>query len=197
MRNLACFVAGFGVALVVIAGNSSVWAQSREVVVLQGSVRLLVDGSNFGSDTLLYNGSTYVPLRTVSEALGFNVSFHEPSNTAIISTNSEIAFLEHFPDIPTFESVTGISNINILENDVNRLRFTVSKQASTEYEFLQFVARLTSLGFTNYIQNPASGTLQPWADNNEWPSTLILSRGNEQIIISMSGAFYTFSILRI
>ena len=186
MKGFACFLSGFLLAFFLIGFGMEAWGQGREVAALHGLVGIVVDGTNIGSDTLLYGDTTYVPLRTLAEALGVEVRFHEPSRTALISTGGDMVFLENFPDIPTFESVTGVMGVSILENEANRLRFTVSKDDSSEYDFLHFVTSLEVLGFTEYRS----------LDTDGFPTTMVLTRDNEQVIISLAGAFYTFSILR-
>jgi len=161
-------------------------AQPREVSALHGVVSVVVNRVSIGADTLLFNDTTYVPLRHISESFGAIVNYDPVTRTAIISTSENyLAYFEYFPNIPTFESITGISNINIFEHDVNRLRFSISKNYSSDYEFLQYLAALTAAGFTDDFGQDIGGN-----------GTIVLTGSDAQIVISMLGPSYTFSIAR-
>ncbi|MCL2617957.1 MAG: copper amine oxidase N-terminal domain-containing protein [Defluviitaleaceae bacterium] len=185
MNKLACFVFGFSCAAV-MALAIPVTAQPREVSAVQGVVSVVVDRVNIGSNTLLFNDTTFVPLRQISEMLGAYVSYDALTRTATITTaEHSLAYFEHFPDIPTFESVTGVSNISIFEHDAARLRFSVSKSYSSDYEFFRYLAALTSAGFVDEFGQDIGGN-----------GTIVLTGGNTQIVVSMLGQSYTFSIAR-
>ena|GEM_PF-2404782 len=187
MKKLAYFAAGFLCALAVMVATPIVGAQPREVSVLYGVVSLVVDGVSFGSNTLLFNDRTYVPLRSISEAFGADVDYDPATRTAIITTveSSETHF-EHFQSIPTFEFVTGVRDINIFEHNAERLWFSVGRNYASEYEFLQYIEALTVAGFTDEFGQDIGGN-----------GTIVLTGHGIQIIVSMLGPSYTFSIVRI
>ena len=185
MKRLAYFVAGFLCALILMT-TVPVDAQPREVSVLHGVISVVVNRVNIGADTLLFNDTTYVPLRQISESLGAVVDYDPLTRTATITMPEyDTSYFEHFPDIPTFESITGVRNINIFEHDADRLRFSVSKNYSSDYEFLQYVAALTAAGFTDEFGQDIGGN-----------GTIVLTGPDAQIVISMLGPSYTFSIAR-
>jgi len=162
-------------------------AQSREVSVLYGVVNLVVNGANFGTDTLLFNDRTYVPLRSISYAFGADVGYDPATRTAIITTTERAVetHFEHFQNIPTFEFITGVRNISILEQDADRLWFSVSRNYASDYEFLQYIEALIVAGFTDEYGQDIGGN-----------GTIVLSGHGTQIIVSMLGPSYTFSIVR-
>ena len=187
MKKLAYFAAGFLCAIIVMA-SVPIGAQSREVSALYGVISLVVNGANFGTDTLLFNDRTYVPLRSISEAFGANVDYDPATRTAIITTTAEVAqtHFEYFQSVPTFEFITGVENINILEHTAERLWFSVSRNYASEYEFLQYIEALTVAGFADEFGQDIGGN-----------GTIVLSGHGIQIIVSMLGPSYTFSIVRI
>jgi len=187
MKKLTYFATGF-LCAVIIMTTTSIGAQSREVSAWFGVINLAVDGVSFGSDTLLFNDRTYVPLRSISEFFGADVDYDPVTRTAIITTTEQDfeTHFEYFQNIPTFEFITGVNNINILEQSVDRLWFSVSKNYASEYEFLQYIEALTVAGFTDEFGQDIGGN-----------GTIVLSGNDIQIIVSMLGISYTFSIVRI
>ena len=185
MRKLAYFTMGFICALILTTAVPAL-AQSREVSALHGVVSVVVNRVNLGTDTLLFNDTTYVPLRQISDNLGAFVNYDPVTRTAIITTiENDLAYFEHFPNIPTFEAITGVSNINIFEHDASRLRFSISKDYSSDYEFLQYIAALTTAGFMDEFGQDIGGN-----------GTIVLTSEDAQIVVSMLGPSYTFSIAR-
>lgn len=187
MRKLAYFAAGFLCAVIVMV-TVPIGAQPREVSALYGVIHLVVNGANFGTDTLLFNDRTYVPLRSISYAFGADVGYDPATRTATITTAERTVELhfEHFHNIPTFEFITGVRDINILEHNADRLWFTVSRNYASDYEFLQYIEALTVAGFTDEYGQDIGGN-----------GTIVLSGHGVQIIVSMLGPSYTFSIVRI
>ena len=185
MKKIAYFIAGFLCALIFMM-TVPVDARTSEVSALHGVVSVVVNRVNIGTDTLLFNDTTYVPLRQISESLGALVNYDPLTRTAVITTlEHSLAYFEHFPDIPTFESITGVRNVNIFEHDASRLRFSVSKNYSSDYEFLQYVAALTAAGFRDEFGQDIGGN-----------GTIVLTGSDAQIVISMIGPSFTFSIAR-
>ena len=62
--------------------------ETKEIEAVFGHVNLVVDGRNVDKETLYYDGTTYVPLMAIAEALGTEIKYYEDTNTAYINTNS-------------------------------------------------------------------------------------------------------------
>lgn len=60
-------------------------AVTRTIDVVYNSVNLTVNGQKIEADNILYDGTTYVPLRAVAEALGKDVGWDEATTTASIN----------------------------------------------------------------------------------------------------------------
>ena len=77
---LSVIIVSMLVSLVAVAGG---WKQNIEVEF--NSVNLEVNGTNVDADNILYNGTTYVPLRKTAEILGCDVGWDGNTNTAKIT----------------------------------------------------------------------------------------------------------------
>ena len=84
------FVAGFlsGALMfgIIGAGASGIW---DNIEVLRNDIKVVVNGNEITSDNFLYNDTTYLPLRAVSEALNQSVSYDEVTNTAYIGERND------------------------------------------------------------------------------------------------------------
>lgn len=123
------FVAGFLCCAILMSGMT-VFAEgvTKTIDAVFGQVKLVVDGKAVDKETLLYDGTTYVPLRAAAEALGKEVSYDDASNTAYIGgepstqqTNKEpaqnsaasyvrkIVFYTKHPTVPDFGEIFGVN----------------------------------------------------------------------------------------
>jgi len=77
----------FGVALMLFLSNFTVFGAGVQQVieVVLNSVNLTVNGQRVQADTILYNGTTFVPLRATAEMLGKEVGWDSSTNTASIN----------------------------------------------------------------------------------------------------------------
>ena len=98
------FWRGFGLGLiltVVVLGLSvsALAATASRTIQVEEGVRISLNGATFiprdvnGNEVsvFLYNGTTYVPLRAVSEAMGVDVSYDSATKTAILVTADKSA----------------------------------------------------------------------------------------------------------
>lgn len=86
------FIAGTVVTAILLASPFSM-AQSitRNIQAVFNSVNLKVNGQTVQADNILYNGTTYVPLRAVAEALDKEVGWDQKTNTASINDKVVVA----------------------------------------------------------------------------------------------------------
>lgn len=79
------FVSGLIVGAIVTTTISTfasgVW---DKIDVLKNDINVMVDGKQIFADNFVYNDTTYLPLRAVSEALNQPVEYDEATNTAYI-----------------------------------------------------------------------------------------------------------------
>ena len=99
MKNeIKGFICGV-VSATLITGAVSAVGIWDSIDVLKNDVKVVVNGENITADNFLYNDTTYLPLRAVSEALGQSVEYDETSNTAFIGERKEenIMKSKHIP----------------------------------------------------------------------------------------------------
>lgn len=61
----------------------------ESIEVRMNSVNLTVNGEKVEADNILYEGTTYVPLRVIAEMLGKEVGWNQATNTASINDKTE------------------------------------------------------------------------------------------------------------
>jgi len=72
--------------------STAVGAQVKKTIeVVYNSVNITVNGNKIAADNILYNGTTYVPLRAVAEALGKDVGWDQATYTASINDKGYVA----------------------------------------------------------------------------------------------------------
>lgn len=87
-KQFLSFVTGFVIASILLTSTLA-FAETRQLIeAVFGSVKLVVDGKPVPQETLLYNGTTYVPIRAAAEALNKEVTFDEKTKTAYIKEKS-------------------------------------------------------------------------------------------------------------
>lgn len=69
----------------------------KTIEVTYNSVNLTVNGKKIVADNILYNGTTYVPLRAVADALGKEVGWVQETKTASINDKIDIKELKPEP----------------------------------------------------------------------------------------------------
>lgn len=85
MKNgLRWFILGL-LCSVILASSSFGLSLSQSINVVFNSVNIRVNGQKIEADNILYNGTTYVPLRAISEILGKKVFWDQQSKTANIN----------------------------------------------------------------------------------------------------------------
>lgn len=89
-KELRGFVLGLIVATLLM-GTVFAGGVKQAINVVLNSVNLTVNGKTIEADNILYNGTTYVPLRAVAEALGKDVGWDEKTNTASINDKGNVS----------------------------------------------------------------------------------------------------------
>lgn len=81
------FVSGVLVSTVVLVPALTFASNSQSIDVIFGKIKLIVNGKTLNKDTLLYNGTTYLPIRAVGEALGASVDYDATKYQATLTTS--------------------------------------------------------------------------------------------------------------
>lgn len=117
---------GIAIASAVIIPVSSFGAGEQTIEAVFGKIKLIVNGSSVNGDTLLYNGTTYVPIRSVADAIGGNVEYDANTYTAAITTDPASTYWANKSYI-----LATSGNIN-----TNRLIISNVTPANFNFEFL-------------------------------------------------------------
>jgi len=91
MKRITKYVA-LGLIVLMMLLSTVMGAQVRKSIeVVYNSVNLTVNGNKIEADNILYEGTTYVPIRAVAEALGKEVGWDQATYTASINDPGQAA----------------------------------------------------------------------------------------------------------
>lgn len=90
------FVSGLLMTVLVLSMGLSVSAAANRTIQVEDGIKITLNGSDMtprdvngkAVPVFLYEGTTYVPARAISEALGLNVSFNSATRTVVLSNKS-------------------------------------------------------------------------------------------------------------
>lgn len=86
IKSFICGMLVMGVISSAAAIAADVW---QSINVLPNTIKVVVDGKEVKADNFLYNDTTYLPIRAVSEALEMDVQYDNATSTATISEKKE------------------------------------------------------------------------------------------------------------
>lgn len=88
MKNFSIksFITGVLVTTVVIVPTLTLAASTQTIEAVFGKISLIVNGTAVNQETLLYNGTTYLPIRAVGDAIGATVDYDAKTYTATLTT---------------------------------------------------------------------------------------------------------------
>lgn len=122
--NGKSFLAGFVVCAVMMGSTVAFAAPVKKTIeAVFGQINLVIDGKPVDKETLLYNGTTYVPLRAAAEVLGKEVTYHDATKTAYLGT------------VPA-----GALEVAPTPSDTKTEQAPASDQAALELEYEKFMA---------------------------------------------------------
>ena len=90
--NLKSFICGIIAATTLFAISAVARDVYENISVVRNSLEITIDGMEFAEDNFVYNGTTYVPLRAVSERLGFGVEYDDEAYAANIVRDCSFKF---------------------------------------------------------------------------------------------------------
>lgn len=89
-REIKGFLVGVLVTIILLGTVAFSQARSQTIEVFFNYVNLQVNGKKVDADNILYNGTTYVPLRAIAEMLGKEVSWDQVTRTASINDKATV-----------------------------------------------------------------------------------------------------------
>lgn len=84
MKKFVYFLSGCLFMSVVMASVVAFAETPASIDVIFGRVKLMVNGEAVDKETMLYDGTTYIPLRAAAETLGMEVTYDDETKTAYI-----------------------------------------------------------------------------------------------------------------
>lgn len=110
-------------------------AQTQQVNVDMNSVDVFVDGEYVDAPNIVYGGTTYLPLRKISDAVGANVSYDSKSSSIYLSTGDNKT-----TNVQTTVETVNQSNTNIKLKPMVELKdITYPKEPKTVEDFEKVV----------------------------------------------------------
>lgn len=128
--SLKSFITGAILASALMIPVMSLAAGTQTVEAILGKIKLNINGSTVSGETLLYNGTTYVPIRSVSDAIGADVSYDARTYTATLKTSSSSTYWANKVYIPVTEGDIGTDKLiisNVTPSDFNFEFFSDNK----------------------------------------------------------------------
>lgn len=125
----------------------------QNISVLPNTIKVVVNGKEVQADNFLYNDTTYLPIRAVSEALGKDVQFDGATGTAVIGD---------------------AGTVNISSNQTTATEINVTNTFSTTKDGLyiyedengQKYLKLTDINGSTTIKNAKSSLFEMWTVSN-------------------------------
>jgi len=84
-KELRAFIAGIIITIMLLSSVALADNLKQTIEVVFNSINITVNGEKVEADNILYNGTTYVPLRAVAEMLGKEVEWDGATRTASIN----------------------------------------------------------------------------------------------------------------
>jgi len=96
MKKVSRILSVLVMIICLVMVSSFVMGDSVEesITVLFNSINITVNGEAVQSDNILYEGTTYVPLRDVAEMLGKEVSWDGETKTAGVNLTTQMKYLD-------------------------------------------------------------------------------------------------------
>lgn len=164
-----------GVIITTLLMSTAFGAEVKKTIeVIYNSVNLTVNGQKITADNILYNGTTYVPLRAVADALGKDIGWDGQTNTASINDKGTAVKSDPIP--------TGKYEYTVKDSNGKAL-----------YSFK--INKITTMSERNQFsdKNPAQVLLIDYTYNNiANPKEVFLSEISFKVIDSKGKVGYTY-----
>lgn len=134
MKKISRILSVFVLVVSLFLLSSFVLGDSVEesISVLFNSINITVNGETIESDNILYEGTTYVPLRDVAEMLGKEVSWDGDTKTAGINDPSEA--VEEENEIAPVVEASGDAYANVINTlDSSTVKKVIKENAESDW----------------------------------------------------------------
>jgi hypothetical protein len=144
---LGFIILGIALSLVVTPTKAASYIMQK-ITVAVNSVNLVVNGKKVSTDNFLYKGTTYVPLRAVSETFGKEVNWNQSTQTVTISEPGTSPSSTRV----TINGVTISVNKVVQDSDSLKLYVTYTNNSKEEVMTGDSLAKIVANG-TQYSYN--------------------------------------------
>lgn len=155
-----------GVIFTTLLMNTVFGVQVKKTIeVIYNSVNLTVNGTKINADNILYEGTTYVPLRAVADALGKDVGWDQETYTATINDKKKIDITY---DTGNLQQANNLDSFNILANYLI---------ANGTYDSLEntFYIQMETSSATYFIDyDKSTGYITFGQENNKGPAYMAI-----------------------
>ena len=131
MKSLYDFVAGAVVATIAVGGVTSAFARSGNfsIPVTFRNISIKIDGDTLITDKepFIYDGTTYLPIRAVAEAVDKEVSWDDSTNTVSLKSSKSSSSSKNDKDDD--DGIRGTRKVIYSDNDI-KITFTGVEKAS-------------------------------------------------------------------
>ena len=122
------------ILMMIIGTANTTYATQNTIDAIFNEIQLYLNGTQIEKETLLYNDTTYIPLRVISEMLNLETSYiHETKSVELNETDKKIEITDTYtrPDIIADEleimSYVDYANDKMLVDYTNNTRYTITR----------------------------------------------------------------------
>jgi hypothetical protein len=140
-----------------VTGEASLFKTGTELIeVIYRDIKIVINGESMIPrdvtgvivEPFIYNGTTFLPIRAVGEALGLTVSWDGEKNiVSLTSPNAvppkKIAYYEDFPEVPDYGAYSGAKLLGVLEvssTEASYYIYSMDNHAEIIEEYNQLLA---------------------------------------------------------
>lgn len=131
MKSFKDFVAGAVVATIAVGGVTTAFARSGNfsIPVTFRNISIKIDGDTLITDKepFIYDGTTYLPIRAVAEAVDKEVSWDDSTNTVFLKSSKSSSSSKNDKDDD--DGIRGTRKVIYSDNDI-KITFTGVEKAS-------------------------------------------------------------------
>ena len=174
MKNFSfkSFISGVLLSTVVLVPALSFGANSQTIDVIFDKIKLIVNGYNINENTLLYNGTTYLPIRAIANAIGadtneiyFTAGGSEADNWAIKGVAESYASKGKHIITSCIEHHAVLHTCEYLETKGYEVTYLPKKKKKkNSLDDLKKAIRKDTILITIMFANNEIGTIQPIAE---------------------------------
>lgn len=123
------------IVLTLILVSTTVFASGFEDYI--SAVKLLLNGQELDQAVVVYNGTSYLPVRAISEALGLTVGWDGETETISLESGENEAMKELEDQVASLEKLLVDNNIKVPVADEKVVYLSASPTTKEEYKDVQ------------------------------------------------------------